>query len=695
MLKMKTFFYKNKFYIFIFFVFLLKVFVAVCFSSDYQNLMFMPFVKQFLSGIGSDDWNVYQYYYENNLISSFPYTPLMLVIECIGGWLNEVFHLSKAVSVLVFKLPSFIFDFMGLYYLVRLFPDKRRYAAVLYYASPIILYAVYMHGQLDLIPTALLFGSIFYLHREGGHKYFLSAVMFAFSFLTKTHVIVALPLILLFVWHRKGFVKALYYLCVVSVLAVVCIAPFWSEGFVRRVLLNSEQNVVMQMSLSIGDIQIFIPILAILFVYLIAYNVRTISNELLVLLTGIAFALFLSLCQPNTGWYIWVIPYITVFFILVSVDRYQNIAIYAVMNGLYLIYFLFFHTANYVDLYFLNESLAFIKIQNDTMRSILFTALCATMLYLIWQMYSTGISNNALYKRGNIPFTIGVAGDSGAGKTTFVSLMEKVLGRKNVVCLEGDGDHKWERGEKMWEQYTHLNPNANYLYRQAQNLGELRRGASVFRTEYDHDTGTFSSVHRVRAKKYIFLSGLHSLYLPQTRKNLDLKIYIDADETLRQLWKIQRDVSERGHSPEEVFAQMEKRYEDAEKYIFPQKQYADLIIRYISSTENVESAPQNVVLDLQLTVTAILNLDPLKEVLNSTGVDISFDFSNNIEQQIITISGKSLEGKQINFDRLIFTMIPDIDEITLENLSEMSNLESIVVLVTLLYIKEKIRGDIR
>ena len=49
---------------------------------------------------------------------------------------------------------------------------------------------------------------------------------------------------------------------------------------------------------------------------------------------------------------------------------------------------------------------------------------------------------------------------------------------------------------------------------------------------------------------------------------------------LRCYWKLGRDQGDRGHGREEVMTQIEKRRVDAEKYIYPQKQYADLVIRY-------------------------------------------------------------------------------------------------------------------
>ena len=57
---------------------------------------------------------------------------------------------------------------------------------------------------------------------------------------------------------------------------------------------------------------------------------------------------------------------------------------------------------------------------------------------------------------------IAIAGDSGTGKTTLVSHLEKIF-KDSTLKLEGDRYHKWERGHKNWEHYTHLNPEANYI----------------------------------------------------------------------------------------------------------------------------------------------------------------------------------------------------------------------------------------
>ena len=111
----------HKFYIFIGAVFLGKILLAGMFSSDYQDRMFIPFVQAFLEHLGGKNWNVYQYYWENQFIPSFPYPPVMLLVECIGGLLLRLFQPENIfIRNLAVKLPLFFFDAVTLHYLVKL-----------------------------------------------------------------------------------------------------------------------------------------------------------------------------------------------------------------------------------------------------------------------------------------------------------------------------------------------------------------------------------------------------------------------------------------------------------------------------------------------------------------------------------------------------------------------------------------------
>lgn len=76
---------RKKEYIVMGVVIVVKLILMGLFSSDYQDKMFMPFVSAFLQG-----FNPYSYYFEHELLPSFPYFPLMLLIKSIDGglWLS-------------------------------------------------------------------------------------------------------------------------------------------------------------------------------------------------------------------------------------------------------------------------------------------------------------------------------------------------------------------------------------------------------------------------------------------------------------------------------------------------------------------------------------------------------------------------------------------------------------------------------
>ena len=395
------------------------------------------------------------------------------------------------------------------------------------------------------------------------------------------------------------------------------------------------------------------------------------------------------------GWYVWIVPFITIFFVNVSMDKYVNIYIYIFLNTLYGIYFIFAHKTTYTDLYFINYNLNFLKVPNAMFINIVFTMLTAVLTYTSYMMYQLGITESLFYKRKNKSFSIGISGDSGAGKSTLIEMIKNIFGEKNILFLEGDGDHKWERGDEMWKQITALNPKANYIHKQAEDLNKLRRSQNVFRVEYDHDTGKFTESSKVKSKPYIVLCGLHALYLPKMRKNLDLKIYMDVDEKLRRYWKIQRDVYQRGYKKEKVLEAIEQRMTDAVKYIYPQKKYADILIRYFDQNlEDYTIENYNVKLDLEITLNADVDLEDLILELQKNGIYPRQDYKEDLTKQTVIFYGEELNQESINFREISEKIIPNLDEILNKDLNYENNLNGIIELIILVLISYKMReGD--
>ena len=365
------------------------------------------------------------------------------------------------------------------------------------------------------------------------------------------------------------------------------------------------------------------------------------------------------------------------------------------MNILYGIYFIFAHKTTYTDLYFLNYNLNFLKVSNAVFINIVFTMLTAVLTYTSYMMYQLGIAESLFYKRKNKSFSIGISGDSGAGKSTLIEMIKNIFGEKNILFLEGDGDHKWERGNEMWKQVTALNPKANYIYKQAEDLNNLRRSQNVVRVEYDHDTGKFTEEFKVKSKPYIVLCGLHALYLPKMRKNLDLKIYMDVDEKLRRYWKIQRDVYHRGYKKEKVLEAIEQRMPDAIKYIYPQKKYADILIKYFDSTlEDYTVENHNMKLDLEITLNADIDLESFIFELRKKDILVKHDYEEDLTKQIIIFNGDNLNNKKIDFSIIAEKVIPNLDEILNKDLSYINNLNGIIEMIILISISHKMREEI-
>jgi len=671
----------------------LKLILMGLFSSDYQNELFIPFTSYFVENGG----NVYQYFYNIGKQDVFPYPTVMLLVESAGVVIMKTFRISSIfMSNLVFKLPSLIFDFIGLHFIIKMFPDKRKYAVVFYFGSPIILYAVYMHGQLDLIPTVLLLCSVYYLSSKHRHGYILGGGLLVCALLSKLHILAALPIIFIYLYKRDGMKNALRFSISAVCVTAIGMLPFLSEGFMEIVLFNTEQSVLTQVMFRLSTVEVYIPVMAVLIVYLVAFGINVINRDLFISFCGITFAIFLALCPPMPGWYVWIVPYVTMFFMGIDESRYKNILIYILLNSLYIVYFVLLHSRSVVDLYLLNTDLSCLKMHNEVLSNLFFTLLAGTLTYIVFSMFQLGITSNSLYKRRNIPFTIGIAGDSGSGKTSFIDIVASALGEDNLLFIEGDGDHRWERGERHWEEYTHLNPKANYLYRQAHDLQQLRQGGAVKRIEYDHDTGKFTNTKKVRPKKYTMLCGLHALYLPQTRKNMDLGIYMDVDETLRRYWKIQRDITNRGYSKEKILRQIEDRVSDAERYIYPQKKYADMVIRYYDKTlKDCTENNHEVKLSVCITISAAINIEPLVKELTRYGVNVTYDYSEDLQMQVIDLSAEKLGGgMRISVEKIADKIIPQIEEITREGLGEEKGIDGILKLFLLLLISNKMREEI-
>jgi phosphoribulokinase len=176
-------------------------------------------------------------------------------------------------------------------------------------------------------------------------------------------------------------------------------------------------------------------------------------------------------------------------------------------------------------------------------------------------------------------FVFGIAGDSGSGKTTISRGIKRILGAEMVASFSMDDYHSLDRRQRLLQGITPLNPKANHLDLLADHLECLRRKESINKPVYDHSIGEINGTVPFGPAPVIIVEGLHPLYTLRLRNLIDFKIFVDPSRQVKRLWKVRRDVDERGYDPEQVKSEILQREPDYKLYIDVQKIYAEIVIK--------------------------------------------------------------------------------------------------------------------
>jgi phosphoribulokinase len=173
---------------------------------------------------------------------------------------------------------------------------------------------------------------------------------------------------------------------------------------------------------------------------------------------------------------------------------------------------------------------------------------------------------------------VAIAGDSASGKTTFARALEGRVGRTRVRHIRGDDYHRYDRRTRNSLGLTPLHPDANDLDRMGEDLDRLSRGRPIRAPVYDHATGSFRDPRPVDAGEVVIVEGLLALGTRALRDLFDVSVYLEPEERLRRRWKIRRDCAERGYDVRAVVDDLRCREADADRFVRPQREVADIVI---------------------------------------------------------------------------------------------------------------------
>ena len=235
-----------------------------------------------------------------------------------------------------------------------------------------------------------------------------------------------------------------------------------------------------------------------------------------------------------------------------------------------------------------------------------------------------------------------ICGDSGSGKSTLSNLLKNSF--TDSFLLECDRYHKWERTNNNWKTYTHLNPNANHITKMSEDIFNLKVGNEIYQVDYNHSTGQFTKQKPILPSNNLIVCGLHSLFNQSENNLYNLKIYMDTDDLLKKKWKISRDVKERGYTPDQVLFNIKNRESDFEQFILPQKDNADVIIKFFTIDNiDLQNLDVNPKLSLELLIDKSFNIKHILKKLSDNKIEFDLQDENRFNK--ITF---------LNYKKLIF-----------------------------------------
>lgn len=259
------------------------------------------------------------------------------------------------------------------------------------------------------------------------------------------------------------------------------------------------------------------------------------------------------------------------------------------------------------------------------------------------------------------PILIGIVGDSAAGKTTISRGLVSLLGPERVTHVCTDDYHKYDRQERAQLSITPLHPECNYMDVMELHLERLHYGQPILKPVYEHSTGTLVRPEYIQPREFVIVEGLLGFATPTLRQFYDVKVFLDPPEDLRTVWKIKRDTTKRGYSAEQVLAEMKKREADTRAFIRPQRNFADIVVRfYPPDGHALESAGPN--LNVRLVLRPTIPHPDLSYLLegDAPGIRLELNRDNGRPVDFLEIDGNVATEHATEMEDAIWRHLPDL-----------------------------------
>lgn len=180
------------------------------------------------------------------------------------------------------------------------------------------------------------------------------------------------------------------------------------------------------------------------------------------------------------------------------------------------------------------------------------------------------------------PLIVGVAGGTGAGKTTVTRAIMLAVGNERAAVLPEDAYYR-EFGSLSDAARASINwdhPDTIEVELLLDHIHSLVAGQRIARPIYDFAAYARSpETITVEPRPVLIIEGILLFVEPRLRSLFDVKVFVDTDADLRFIRRLLRDVRDRGRTVESVVNQYLGTVRPMHvAFVEPSKRYADIIV---------------------------------------------------------------------------------------------------------------------
>lgn len=177
---------------------------------------------------------------------------------------------------------------------------------------------------------------------------------------------------------------------------------------------------------------------------------------------------------------------------------------------------------------------------------------------------------------------VGIAGGTASGKTTVARKIHEALSPSRVAFIDQDSYYKdlkhLSLDERREVNFDH--PDAFDTELLVHQLKSLKAQVPIQKPVYDFVTSVRTAqTVTVNPADIILIEGILVLHIEQLRRELDVRIFVDAEDDVRIIRRLTRDIKERGRDFDHVVHQYFRHVRPMHMgFVDPSKRWADIIV---------------------------------------------------------------------------------------------------------------------